>query len=204
MTLISITDLASGERVGLGAVEITAVPHLSILQKRFSAASSDFGGDLASNYGVDLGGNVDVNMGNDMDADLGGDNLGKDLNGDVGESVYDGIDEPTDVEGFPPNKGFDGPHAPITSHFGDTGIRFGDPNGRYATDIGTLPEQCSIPPGNDLTSHPFVVLGDIPNVEAGTAAPWYGQDGGGKQYILPDTLENLNDPNKNPENEIGE
>ena len=32
---ISIAELASGERVGLCAVEITTVPHLSILQKRF-------------------------------------------------------------------------------------------------------------------------------------------------------------------------
>ena len=37
---ISITDLANGERVGLGAVEVTAVPHLSILQKRFSAIAN--------------------------------------------------------------------------------------------------------------------------------------------------------------------
>ncbi|MDR2731830.1 MAG: ATP-binding protein [Fibromonadaceae bacterium] len=37
MTLVSITELANGERIGLGAVEITTVPHLSILQKRFSA-----------------------------------------------------------------------------------------------------------------------------------------------------------------------
>jgi hypothetical protein len=33
---VSITELANGERIGLGAVEITTVPHLSILQKRFS------------------------------------------------------------------------------------------------------------------------------------------------------------------------
>jgi len=38
--LISITDLANGERVGLGAVEITAIPHLSILQKRFTTIAN--------------------------------------------------------------------------------------------------------------------------------------------------------------------
>ena len=37
---ISITDLANGERIGLTAVEITSVPHLSILQKRFSAVDN--------------------------------------------------------------------------------------------------------------------------------------------------------------------
>ena len=37
---ISIVELANGERVGLGTVEITAVPHLSILQKRFSTVAN--------------------------------------------------------------------------------------------------------------------------------------------------------------------
>jgi len=36
MSNISIVELANGERIGLGAVEITTVPHLSILQKRFA------------------------------------------------------------------------------------------------------------------------------------------------------------------------
>jgi len=35
--ILSIVNLANGERIGLNAVEITAVPHLSTLQKRFSA-----------------------------------------------------------------------------------------------------------------------------------------------------------------------
>jgi hypothetical protein len=35
--VISIVQLANGEHIGLGAIEITAVPHVSILQKRFSA-----------------------------------------------------------------------------------------------------------------------------------------------------------------------
>lgn len=40
MSFISITELASGECIGLGAVEITSVPHMSILQKRRTAADS--------------------------------------------------------------------------------------------------------------------------------------------------------------------
>jgi hypothetical protein len=38
--IVSFVELANGERIGLSAVEITAVPHLSILQKRFSAAAN--------------------------------------------------------------------------------------------------------------------------------------------------------------------
>jgi len=37
---ISYETLTNGERIGLGAVEITAVPHLSILQKRFSETAN--------------------------------------------------------------------------------------------------------------------------------------------------------------------
>ena len=37
---ISIVDLANGECVGLGTVEITTVPHTFIIQKRFSTVAS--------------------------------------------------------------------------------------------------------------------------------------------------------------------
>jgi hypothetical protein len=37
---IRIASLENGERVGLGAVKITAVPHVSILQKRFSSITN--------------------------------------------------------------------------------------------------------------------------------------------------------------------
>ena len=37
---ISTVELANGELIGLGAVEITTVPHLSILQKRFYAVAN--------------------------------------------------------------------------------------------------------------------------------------------------------------------
>ena len=40
MSSISLNTLTNGERVGVGAVEITAVPHLSILQKRFTAVEN--------------------------------------------------------------------------------------------------------------------------------------------------------------------
>ena len=39
-TKVSFCELKNGERIGLGAVEISAVPHLSILQKRFAAVAN--------------------------------------------------------------------------------------------------------------------------------------------------------------------
>jgi hypothetical protein len=44
-----MTDLASGERIGLAAIEVTSVPHLSILQKRFSADA-----DIDAEYKQDM------------------------------------------------------------------------------------------------------------------------------------------------------
>ena len=69
---ISITNLANGERIGLGAVEITAVPHLSILQKRFVAEANidaEYKQDMArmlsevfQNYKIASGGCSDISL----------------------------------------------------------------------------------------------------------------------------------------------
>jgi hypothetical protein len=50
---ISIVELSGGERVGLGAVEITTVPHLSILQKRFSA-NANITANIDTEYKQDM------------------------------------------------------------------------------------------------------------------------------------------------------
>jgi hypothetical protein len=44
VSFVSITELAGGEHVGLAVIEITAIPHVSILQNRFAA-----------NIGIDAG-----------------------------------------------------------------------------------------------------------------------------------------------------
>jgi len=38
--MVSFVELQNGEKIGLGVIEITSVPHLSILQKRFSAVAN--------------------------------------------------------------------------------------------------------------------------------------------------------------------
>ena len=48
---ISIVELTNNELIGMSAVEITAVPHLSILQKRFSTITNidtEYKRDMAS------------------------------------------------------------------------------------------------------------------------------------------------------------
>ena len=72
MSYISITELANGERIGLGAVEVTTVPHLSILQKRFSTVANidtEYKQDMArllsevfQNYKNASGGCKDVSL----------------------------------------------------------------------------------------------------------------------------------------------
>ncbi|MDR3109571.1 MAG: ATP-binding protein [Planctomycetaceae bacterium] len=44
---ISTVELANGERAGLGAVEVTTVPHLSILQKRSANIDTEYKQDMA-------------------------------------------------------------------------------------------------------------------------------------------------------------
>lgn len=72
MSIVSITELANGERIGLGAVEITTVPHLSILQKRFIPSANidtEYKQDMArllseifQNYKNTSGGCQDISL----------------------------------------------------------------------------------------------------------------------------------------------
>ncbi|WOI35372.1 glycohydrolase toxin TNT-related protein (plasmid) [Tritonibacter scottomollicae] len=102
---------------------------------------------------------------------------------------------------WPPNDGFDGPQT-ITelqpgARFDRYGGRF-DENGQfvdtggYVSPTGVPFEQRSLP--NSSVNRPYQeyeVLQPIPNVSSGSAAPWFGQPGGGTQYQLPMSIESL-------------
>jgi hypothetical protein len=75
--------------------------------------------------------------------------------------------------------------------------RFGNINGSYVSPVGTPYEQRAIPPSNlvrrgasGFVYARFLTLQEI-EVESGFIAPWYGQPGGGIQYVLPDYTLNL-------------
>lgn len=99
---------------------------------------------------------------------------------------------------YPPQQGFkldiNGTQifSSITIPNGTYVDRFGGYNSTFVSPVGTLYEQRAIPPSNLVRRgvngsiyYRFLTLGPI-DVENGTIAPWYGQPGGGIQYVLPD------------------
>ena len=74
---------------------------------------------------------------------------------------------------------------------GDIIDRYGPDSGRFAAPYGTPYAARSIEPGGEVRGyHRYKVLKDIP-VESGTIAPWFAQQGGGTQYRLPMTIQQL-------------
>lgn len=62
--------------------------------------------------------------------------------------------------------------------------RYGGPGGSYLSPAGTPPGARSLPPGDELLPiTTYEVLKPFA-VDAGPAAPWFGQPGGGTQYRL--------------------
>jgi hypothetical protein len=51
---ISITDLANGECIGLSVIEIITIPHISILQKRFSENANPVCPNINTEYKQDM------------------------------------------------------------------------------------------------------------------------------------------------------
>ncbi|KAF3395248.1 hypothetical protein DPV78_008482 [Talaromyces pinophilus] len=107
---------------------------------------------------------------------------------------------------YPPQQGFklDSNGVQIYSNItipnGTYIDRFGRTDSQYVSPAGVPYEKRSIPPSNLIRRHgngtiyvKYVTLTDI-EVENGTIAPWFGQPGGGIQYILPYSTETLANP----------
>ena len=96
--------------------------------------------------------------------------------------------------------GFDGPPT-ITeiqpgTRFDRYGGRFENgqfvDSGDFVAPIGVPFEQRSLPASSiNRPYQEYEVLQPIPNVNSGTAAPWFGQPGGGAQYQLPMSIDDL-------------
>jgi hypothetical protein len=94
---------------------------------------------------------------------------------------------------WPPNNGaVPGTEREVRLGSGTVVGRYGDDAGKYVTNPGTPPELLSLPPGTNTAHYnEYTVLNDIPNVQQAEAAPWFGQPGGGTQYLLPDSIRGL-------------
>jgi hypothetical protein len=94
---------------------------------------------------------------------------------------------------YPPNRGFLGASARQTLEAGTRIDRYGGEGGFFASPEGTPAAMRALRPGTDLTNlNTYEVV--LPfEVDAGTAAPWFGQLGLGTQYELPSSVADLLD-----------
>lgn len=98
-------------------------------------------------------------------------------------------------EEYAPNRGFEGETTMTTLKEGDVVQRYGDGDGAYVAPEGTKYEELSMPYEKECMGEPktYVVKKDIDDVESGRVAQAFDQEGGGTQYILPDSVDQLVD-----------
>lgn len=94
---------------------------------------------------------------------------------------------------WPENDGFFETPSNLTLKPGTKIDRYGNSLGKFVSPTGTPYEARSLAPGTENSSyHSYRVIKPI-NVLAGKTAPWFDQPGGGIQYKLPMTIQELID-----------
>lgn len=100
--------------------------------------------------------------------------------------------EAVKTSNWPPNNGFEGTPTETTLKPGTIIDRYGKPDGRFASPKSTPFEARSLPP--EFVNRPLMtyeVIVSIEGVLEGRIAAWFGQKGGGIQYLLPQPIEVL-------------
>jgi hypothetical protein len=86
---------------------------------------------------------------------------------------------------YPGNDGFAGKTEILTLKPGDVIDRYGGTNktSRFTSPQGTSIEARSLPPDANLSIYEKFQVAKPFQVQSGTVAPWFGQSGGGIQYV---------------------
>lgn len=85
---------------------------------------------------------------------------------------------------YPPNHGFDGPISVTRLKEGTVIDRYGmNPNGEYFSPGGTPKGARALPPNTKGYGQYVVTKDGGLNVYSGRATPWFGELGGGMQYM---------------------
>ena len=111
--------------------------------------------------------------------------------GGAGASLLSSSPSSSSATKYPPNDGFNATPRESVLATGSQLQRVGGTSGRFVAPINTSFSSLSLPP--DKIGAPIMnleVLRPIP-VQAGTAMPWFGQPGGGTQFLLPDKIQHL-------------
>lgn len=94
---------------------------------------------------------------------------------------------------YPPNRGFAGQPVRTTLQPGTVIDRYGGPGGSFASPQGTPPWARSLPSGaENRPLNAYEVVKPL-EVDAGPAAPWFNQPGGGIQYDFGRSIQSLVD-----------
>jgi len=87
---------------------------------------------------------------------------------------------------YPPNQGFAGVAQQTSLDVGTVVQRIGSLSGRYIAPAGTPSQMLALPYNQIGQSTTYLEVCKSTPVLSGTVAPWFGQIGGGTQYILQD------------------
>jgi RHS repeat-associated protein len=89
---------------------------------------------------------------------------------------------------WPPNRGFKEEPGDFTLLPGSKIDRYGSPYGTFTSPAGTPYRARAPKPGTDLKPHCVYEVNKPLTVKAGGAAPWFGYEGNGIQYELPEKV----------------
>ncbi|MGI8490943.1 glycohydrolase toxin TNT-related protein [Pectobacterium sp. S5] len=92
---------------------------------------------------------------------------------------------------WPPNRGFDGESSKFTLLPGSTIDRYGTEYGTFASPEGVPYRDRALKPGADGRPYNVYEVVKPITVDAGDIKGWFGYEGGGTQYELPDKIINL-------------
>ncbi|MFR8177395.1 MAG: TNT domain-containing protein [Christensenellales bacterium] len=110
------------------------------------------------------------------------------------KSIYDNpkyFDQNTGSIQWPSNDGFDGSSKQITLEPGMRIDRYGEGTGYYTSPFGTPYSERSLAPNTDKRPYTVYEVVKPIQVEGGKIAPWFDEPGGGIQYIMPESLDQL-------------
>jgi len=92
---------------------------------------------------------------------------------------------------WPPNDGFLRSPSRITLEPGILIDRYGSNYGSFVSPEGGSYRSRALKPGSDSELYKVFEVQQPIDVDAGTIKPWFGYEGMGEQYLLPDRVKNL-------------
>ena len=112
------------------------------------------------------------------------------------KNVFDNpkyYNQKTGAINWPKNDGFASTPIDEVLQPGTRIDRYGSDFGSFTSPEGIPYEMRAVAPGTDLKPYSVFEVVEPINVKAGDIAPWFDEPGGGIQYLLPDTVDELLD-----------